>query len=131
MIFADSDVLIDLLRDRQPAHQWLNHLNDEEEFVICGFSAFELLNGCQNKQDLDELQRHVVWQSRILWPDAATMLKALNTFQTYKLSHGIQINDALIGHTALAHNVPIYTFNRKHFSIIAGLEIVEPYERTK
>ncbi|EKO31818.1 hypothetical protein [Leptospira santarosai] len=54
-------------------------------------------------------------------------MKALDTFQTYKLS--LQINDALIGHAALAFHTPIYTFNRKHFSIINGLEIIEPYRR--
>ncbi|EMM84702.1 PIN domain protein [Leptospira santarosai str. 2000027870] len=129
MIFADSDVLIDLLRDKPSAHRWLDTLTDEEEFVICGFSAFELLNGCQNKKDLGELQSHFIWQSRIVWPDSETMVKALDTFQTYKLSHGMQINDALIGHTALTFHTPIYTFNRKHFSIINGLEIIEPYRR--
>lgn len=37
------------------------------------------------------------------------MVKALDTFQMYKLSHGVQINDALIGHTALALHTSIYT----------------------
>ncbi|EMY79627.1 hypothetical protein LEP1GSC060_1295 [Leptospira weilii serovar Ranarum str. ICFT] len=63
----------------------------------------------ETKKDLKEPRSHFIRQSRIVWPDSKTMVKALDTFQMYKLSHGVQINDALIGHTALALHTSIYT----------------------
>jgi predicted nucleic acid-binding protein len=37
---------------------------------------------------------------------------------------------ALIGETALALNLPIHTFNQKHYAAIPNLKTVQPYTRS-
>jgi len=48
MIFLDSDVVIDILRQFSPAMEWFDSLNDEEELVLSGFVVMELIQGCKN-----------------------------------------------------------------------------------
>ena len=47
----------------------------------------------------------------------------------YHLSHSIGLLDALIGLTAVAVNLPLYTFNQKHYSMIPNLHTIQPYEK--
>ena len=48
MIFLDSDVVIDILRQFSPAMEWFDSLNDDEELVLSGFVVMELIQGCKN-----------------------------------------------------------------------------------
>lgn len=43
--------------------------------------------------------------------------------ETFTLSHGLQLGDALIAATALELNMPILTANVKHFGVIPMLNI--------
>jgi predicted nucleic acid-binding protein len=49
--------------------------------------------------------------------------RAIELMETFTLSHGLQMGDALIAATALELNVPILTANVKHFGIIPMLSI--------
>ena len=46
--------------------------------------------------------------------------------QTYALSHGLQIPDALIAATALAFNIPLLSKNQRDYRFIVGLSLL-PY----
>lgn len=50
MVFADTDVMVDVLRGFTPALEWLASLG-EEQVVISGFVAAELLQGCENLRE--------------------------------------------------------------------------------
>jgi predicted nucleic acid-binding protein len=54
---------------------------------------------------------------------------ALDPISAAKLSHGLGGFDVLMAATALEHNLPLYTFNMRHFRAIAGLNVLEPYVR--
>jgi predicted nucleic acid-binding protein len=45
---------------------------------------------------------------------------------TYYLSHGMLIADALIAATAVTHGYRLLTRNRKHFEFLSGLELASP-----
>jgi len=47
------------------------------------------------------------------------------------LSDNLGLLDALIGQTAVALNLPLCTFNRKHYSVIPNLTTFLPYNRLK
>lgn len=53
MIFLDTDVMIDLLRQYPPATAWLNSLG-AEEIVLPGFVAMELIQVCRDKAEQGE-----------------------------------------------------------------------------
>ena len=128
MILLDSDVMIDLLRQYPPAMKWFDTLDDNEEIVLSGYVVMELIQGCRNKAEQARVQRDLSAYG-IVWLSPAGCDEALGVFVEYHFSHGAGLLDVLIGQTAVALGVPLYTFNQKHYRFIPGLHMVQPYER--
>jgi len=102
MIILDSDVMIDLLRQHPPAVAWLDSLGDEE-IGLPGFVVMELFQGCSNRAEQDKIEK-VLTAFEIVWPSPETC------------------DDAL--------NLPLYTFNRKHYAPIPRLVTLQPYSKS-
>ncbi|MDM8516302.1 PIN domain-containing protein [Desulfobacterales bacterium HSG16] len=120
--------MIDLLRQYAPAVEWFDTLEDEEEIILPGYVVMELIQGCRNKVEQDRLQRELAAYG-IAWPSSEDCDKALEIFTCYRLSHNAGLLDVLIGQTAVALDIPLYTFNQKHYRFIPGLQTVQPYEK--
>jgi len=128
MILLDSDVMIDLLRQYPPAIGWFDALDDEEKLLLPGYVMMELIQGCRNKAEQDRLQRELA-DYGVVWLAPADCDKGLDVFTRYHLSHNAGLLDVLIGQTAVALEVPLYTFNHKHYRFIPGVQTVQPYEK--
>jgi predicted nucleic acid-binding protein len=48
----------------------------------------------------------------------------------HRLASALGIPDCLVAATALARSGTLYTFNLKHFRVIGGLDVQEPYSRS-
>ncbi|MFO7314351.1 type II toxin-antitoxin system VapC family toxin [Rhodothermus marinus] len=129
MILLDSDVMIDLLRGYPPAVSWFETLDEEEEIALPGFVAMELIQGCRSKKEQRQLQRSLI-PFGVVWPLPEDCDRALELFMQYHLSHGVGMLDVLIAQTALALEVPLYTFNQKHYQFLSALQTVQPYPRS-
>ncbi len=127
MIILDTDVMIDLLRQYPPAVAWLESFGDEE-IVMPGFVIMEVIQGCSNKVEQEQVERKLANYGR-LWPSAETCDEALSTFIRFHLSHGLGIIDTIIGQTAVNLGSPLFTFNQKHYTAIPNLQIKRPYLR--
>ena len=127
MLMLDSDVLIDILRQYPAALTWLRGLGDEE-IALSGFVVMELLQGCMTKNEQIKIQK-LVHAFEIVWSLPETCNRALDVFSGYHLSHGIGFLDAIIGQTAVDLNIPLATFNRKHYAVIFGLVTINPYNK--
>ena len=127
MIILDTDVMIDILRQYPPALAWLNSLG-EEEILLPGFVIMELIQGCRNKVEQEDVERELGAYS-ISWPSPETCDEASSVFARYHFSHGLGILDALIGQMAVDLNLPLYTFNQKHYTAIPNLKTIQPYEK--
>ncbi|RKZ48210.1 MAG: hypothetical protein DRR16_13755 [Candidatus Parabeggiatoa sp. nov. 3] len=128
MIFLDSDVVIDFLRQFPPAIDWFDSIDNDEDMVLSGFVIMELIQGCQNKVAQEKLQSELITYE-IVWPSPDHCHQALNIFTQYHLSHNIGLIDVLIGQTAVELGVPLYTFNQKHYQVIPYLQTIQPYEK--
>jgi hypothetical protein len=64
-----------------------------------------------------------------MWPSSEVCNEALSIFAHYHLSYGIGILDALIGQMAADLDVPLYTFNQKHYTPIPSLKMAQPYKK--
>lgn len=128
MIILDSDVMIDLLRQYPPAVAWLDSLG-AEEIILPGFVVMELLQGCSNKAEQDRVEK-VLMAFEMVWPLPETCDEALAVFADFHLSHKLGLLDALIGQTAVALNLSLHTFNRKHYAVIPNLVTIEPYSKS-
>ncbi len=120
--------MIDLLRQYSPAVAWLDTLGDEV-IILPGFVVMELLQGCSSKAEQDKIES-VLAAFETVWPAPETCDEALINFARFHLSHNLGLLDALIGQTAVALNLPLHTFNRKHYVVIPNLTTIEPYNKS-
>lgn len=127
MVLIDTDVLVEYLRGSAEAKAWLASLQ-KEQFSIPGVVAMELVMGCQNKNELGLLQRFLD-AFDILWPSASDFSRAFQILQDLRLTSGLGIPDCLIAGMALAQGDRLYSFNLKHFQMVPGLDVKQPYER--
>lgn len=125
-IILDTDVMIDLLRKRPQALQWLHSLKDFPP-ISC-FTALELLGGSQSKQEYRVVERFLL-NFPLLYPSLEDLDKAIGTYSSYCLSHGVGYLDLLIASVAVGHSLTLATFNSKHFGNLPQLQIVQPYQR--
>lgn len=127
MIALDTDVLIDIWRDKKVALEWLKSLGNEQ-LLIPGYAAMELFQGCEDKRDLARTQR-VVETFALVWPTSADCDRALKDFAKLRLSHNVGMIDCLIAHTAIGYGAQLATFNEKHYKAISDLALLQPYSR--
>lgn len=125
MLLLDTDIMIDVLRKYPPALAWLASLGSTE-LVLPGLVVMELVQGCRNKAEQDQLLRDVGGY-RTAWPSANACDRALQDFVSFRLSHNLGLLDALIAHTAIELGAPLHTFNQKHYAAITALTTVQPY----
>jgi len=58
--------------------------------------------------------------------DVASQM-AYRFMESFFLSHGLLIPDALIAATALDHGLILYTKNTRHFDMLPGIKTIRPY----
>jgi predicted nucleic acid-binding protein len=127
MILVDTDVLVDCLRGTAPAKRWLEHASSEA-LGVPGVVAMELLIGCRNRAELEHLQKFLSTFS-VLWPEASEFAQAYELLAAHRLASGLGIPDCLIAAMSLIRKARLYTFNFKHFQLISGMDVQEPYSR--
>ncbi|MDE0017552.1 MAG: type II toxin-antitoxin system VapC family toxin, partial [Candidatus Poribacteria bacterium] len=96
------------------------------ETQISIVSAMELIAGCRNKTEMRELQEF--FQRCTFLPVTTTISQvAFQLMESFYLSHGLVLSDALIAATAIEHDLTLYTRNTRHFRMIPQLKISQPY----
>jgi predicted nucleic acid-binding protein len=123
-MLLDTDVMVDFLRGYAPAVIWLTNL--KSPVAVSGLVAMELLQGCRDHSEQQQLERELS-RFALYWPSLADCQRAYRDFALYRLSNGLGLLDSLIGHTAVGLNEPLVTFNVKHYAAISGLPTVQPY----
>lgn len=126
MYLVDTDVIIDIQRGYEPALTWFASLSDLPS--ISGFAVMELIQDAQNKQQVRKVLQLIV-PLPIVWPTETDCARALSDFTAYHLSHKVGLIDALIASCAVGLDATLCTFNVKHYRIIPGLSIEQPYSR--
>ena len=65
----------------------------------------------------------------IVWPTESDCTRALSDFTAYHLSNKVGLIDALIAACAVGRSATLCAFNVKHYRVIPGLQIKQPYSR--
>jgi predicted nucleic acid-binding protein len=126
MRFLDCDVMVDVLREHGPAVEWLESL--WEDPALPGFVLLELMEGCRNLHEMDNLLRQTK-RFKICWPREDDLDQVLAAYPRAYLTHRLDVLDALIAACALGYEAVLCTFNQKHFKAIPHLKTEKPYER--
>ena len=121
-MLIDTDVLIWLLRGRESARRVLATLDIG---ALSAVTYMELVQGMRDKTELGLLRRTVRvrgWQVLPLTENVGH--RAIVYVESYALSHGIGLADALIAASAVESGLPLMTANVKHFAPIADIDLV-------
>ncbi len=117
----DSDVLIWYMRGNEKAYQLIEN---SKNFFISAITYMELVQGLRNKQELTKFRKALNgWNAQILYVSEEVSAKAMFYVEQHFLSHSMQLADALIGATVIAHGLPILTGNDKHYKVIKDIQI--------
>jgi predicted nucleic acid-binding protein len=128
VIILDTDVAIDIRRGTPAAVAWFSSLPETEIIVLPGFVAMELVMGTKDKKDLHDTRK---WLSRcrIVWIQPGACQTAYQRLMDVHLGNALSVLDALIAQVAISLDLPLYTFNQKHFNAIRQLKTIRPYNR--
>ncbi len=122
----DSDILIDATHAVPDAHNLVVAQRSSGGLNISVISAMELVQGCRNSIELTQI-RQFLHHAIILPVNSSASQTAYQLMDTFFLSHGLMIPDALIAATALERSLTLYTKNIRHFQMIPQLSVVRPY----
>ena len=89
-------------------------------------SAMALVQGCRDGAALAKVRR-LLQHLTVVPIDTTVSDTAVPLMNTFYLSHGLLIADALIAATALEHSFTLYTRNVRDFQMIPGLIVQQPY----
>ena len=88
----------------------------------------ELLAGSLDKVQLSNARR-LVANLDVRWHQAEDNELAYQLLIRYKLSTGLSLTDYMIAAQAMNMKATLYTFNLKHFGVVNGLAVNQPFAR--
>ena len=122
-LLLDTDVLVEYLRGRQEAIEYLEGLTSDQYVSV--ISVAELFAGARGDEEEQSLKQFLLAFSALPVTEKVARLGGLYR-RNYGSSHGTGLADALIAATAKETETNLVTFNRRHFPMV---EVTVPYER--
>jgi len=125
-VICDTNVLISLFDRTGPERQQtLRHVAKigKDRIVIPAVAEMELINGVRDKEHGQRVAKNIR-EFKTLPLGEGIGERAIALLWKYRLSHGLDIPDALI--TAIETDLPLFTHNTKDFRFIDGLELYIP-----
>lgn len=126
-VLLDTDILVDYLRGFAPALEWLRQ-SSSDIYQIPGIVAMELVIGSRNNSQLQAV-RELLSSYEVVWPEPKEFAHAFDLLAEHRLRGGMGIPDCLVAAMTLNRSATLYSFNIKHFRVVSGLDVREPYSR--
>ncbi|HEX7507123.1 MAG TPA: type II toxin-antitoxin system VapC family toxin [Polyangia bacterium] len=123
MMIADSDVLIDFLRDRPP---WAGRIELEIKtghLATTAINSFELLSGAKSDAEQEKVSRLLAALTVLGLTSAASERAAEVRRLLESQGQGIGMADYLIAGVCLANGGVLLTRNQDHFSRVSDLKL--------
>lgn len=119
LVICDTNIFISLFRNNSLTISELRAIGDQN-ILIPSISLMELYRGMENKKELKSMADKTKHYN-VIHVNEAVSFKAVELVQTYKLSHNLQIPDAIIAAMSVVYRLPLYTYNKKDFKFISGI----------
>ena len=120
-IVLDTNILIEILKNNKETVQIVNSF--EQELFISSITIMELFYGARDKRELAKLKKFTQLFT-VIDLDKGISQISTTLIETYAKSHNLSISDSLIASTCKVHNLTLFTYNKKDFSYIEGLNLV-------
>jgi tRNA(fMet)-specific endonuclease VapC len=130
-ILIDADVIIQAERGLFDLDRWLDS-RPEEEFKLAAITIAELWHGAQRATGAHRINREQFLQrlfamfDTVEYSDATALEHARLWAELESSGRMIGSHDLILAATALQTGNAVATFNKRHFSVVQGLEVIEP-----
>lgn len=121
MILCDTNVFIHAFNGNKETIAQLEIIG-LDNIVLSAITLMELYQGMGNKAELAQMKKKLRYYD-IIHVDSHISRMAIELIERFKLSHSLQIPDAIIGATAIVYNIPLYTYNIKDFNFMPNINI--------
>lgn len=119
-------VIIDYFDARQNRHEETRVILEQtigfENILISSITKMELILGATNKADLQKISKNLN-RFAVLLINPEINLRAIDLVQSYRLSHGLALADAMIAATTIQTELKLFTYNEKDFKLISKLSL--------
>ena len=119
LVICDTNIFIAAFNGIEKASLELSRIG-KENALMSSITVMELFRGMQNKEQLAKMSRQIKAYN-ILDFNEDVSVRAVQLIKTYKLSHDLQIPDAIIA--ALEYDFELFTYNAKDFKFILNLKL--------
>lgn len=124
LIICDTNVFISLFRNIEDTVDNLKLIGGDN-VIIPSICVMELYRGMQTKVEMLGMQKKID-RYNILHINEDISEKAIDLIHRYKLSHNLDIPDAIIAATSLVYDISLFTYNTKDFKFIPGIKLYTP-----
>ena len=123
-VVFDTDILIWYLRGHEKALRSIEAVAYSQR-ATSALSLMELIQGCRNSAEVRQVKLFVAENfSQVSYPNEIICRKAVELLDSYALSHGLRVVDALIAATAMDRNASLASANVKHCRSIPNLHLL-------
>jgi predicted nucleic acid-binding protein len=121
MILCDTNIFIHAFNGNETTIAELKSIG-LEKVALSAITLMELYQGMGDKTELQQMKKKLRYFD-IVHVDKAISKMAIDLIAEFKLSHGLQIPDAIIGATAIVYKIPLYTYNVKDFKFMPNIKL--------
>ena len=125
-MIVDTTVIIDFLRRRAEAIQFLDETKAKAALITHPVVVAETLQGARDKKEQREIEAlfgHFV----IVGVEPHDMLDSIARLTRFSLSHGVGWHDCLIAAAAHRLAYPVATLNTADFTCFGDVKVIRPY----
>lgn len=123
-VLCDANIFICAFNGWQDSIDQLNKIG-LEDLVLSSITVMKHLQGMGNKTELPQMKKKIKYFD-VVQIDEAISQKAIECIEAFKLSHGLQIPDTIIGATAVVHQIPLHTYKIKDVDFLPGIVLYQP-----
>ena len=121
MILCDTNIFIEVYRNNQTIIDVIKEIG-QQNIAVSDVTCAELFYGARNKKELGAIDKDMS-NLEILPVNSTISSSAVKLVHDYSISHKLSLPDALIGATAMYHDLKLYTLNVKDFKFLADIQI--------
>jgi len=122
-VICDTNIFISAFIGTEKTIKELDRIGNEN-VLMPSITVMELYRGMKNKDQMTKMMRRIE-EYNILDFNETTSQKAIELIHAFKLSHDLQIPDAIIAALSVTYNLPLFTYNIKDFKFVPDLELFE------
>ncbi len=121
-VMCDTNIFISWFNNDKSTIEKLEQIG-LERITVSAITVMELIQGVDNKEQLQQLKKKIKHYTIVDFTKEVSEL-ALQFVENYKLSHNLQIPDAIIAATAVIYKIPLFTYNIKDFKYIPNIKLL-------